>query len=738
MRVRKRDGTFQEFNSDKVRRAIVIALHAADETPDQGEVDMLVARVVEELHVDDFSTVEIDDIQNTVEVMLMQFQFPEAAKKYILYRHDRDLARVERRKPDNLALSEYIHRAKYARYVDSESRRETYDETVTRVMDMHIRNFPYLKKEIQGAFRYVYDKRVLPSMRSMQFGGIAIERDNERMYNCAYSPCDRPRFFAEVMRLLLCGCGAGYSVQWPHVDKLPPLAKMRTDVVVHHVVEDTITGWANAVDALIQASIYGYWVEFAYHLIRPEGTPLVTSGGKAPGHIPLKRCLDAMRVILLNSQGRKLRPIEASDMTCIIAGASLAGGIRRSSLIGLFSVYDTEMLYSKALGNFVPGGLNSHREMANISAVLLRDDDQLDKHFERILNVAESGYGEPGFYFTGDIDYGSNPCGEIGMHPVMHGQTGWSFCNLVEINCSLFENEQDLYEAASAASFIGTLQAAYTEMPYLGEVTEAILRRDALLGVGLMGIMDTPHIALHPIHQRTAAGIVVEENRRVADLIGINPAARCTTVKPGGTAPLEAGTVNGPVGSGITPHHARRYFRRVTANPNEHIAQAFRTINPHMVEDKPNGDWSLVFPIEIVDTAVTLKDCSAIQQLTDVKSTYLHWIVPGTTERSRSISPGLTHNVSCTISLHDYEKEDVRNFILENVHNITAMSFAPVTVDKKYPHAPREAIITEVDELKWNYMIKHYQPVNYLTIKEEKDNTDVKLEPGCSGDSCSI
>ena len=278
------------------------------------------------------------------------------AKAYIIYRQMRSEARRERLRPNSLAVSDYIHASKYARYLPDEQRREVYEETVARVEAMHLRRFAHLPEarlaEIRRAFDLVRDKRVLPSMRSMQFGGLAVEAAHCRQYNCSATLVDRPRAFAEAMYLLLCGCGVGYSVQYEHVEKLPPIADVDSKKVVHHVIEDTIEGWANALDALVSGFIGGYHVEFAYHLIRRAGSPLKTSGGRAPGHLKLKLALERVREVLAGAQGRQLRPIEAHRVMCHAADAVLSGGIRRSAMICLFSLEDSELMNIKADRNW--------------------------------------------------------------------------------------------------------------------------------------------------------------------------------------------------------------------------------------------------------------------------------------------------------------------------------------------------------------------------------------------------
>lgn len=745
----KRDGTEQDFNLSKIKTAIRAAFKDVGELVDECQIDLLSEEVSDHLVAE--SIVEIEKIQDTVERVLMIGGYPDVAKSYILYRANRTKARKKRKglRPDPRALADYIHPGKYARHIASKQRREVYLETSHRSRDMHVAKFPHLSVEITDWWtKFVDTKKVLPSMRSMQFGGAKIARHNAAIYNCSYTLIDRPRVFQEIFYLLLCGCGVGFSVQQCHIRKLPPLTHVNKRRIRHFSVPDTIEGWADSLGALVDSYLTGYYIEFSYEQIRPEGAPLRLSGGKAPGHLPLKTMLEKVRELLHGCQGRHLKSIECYDLVCHIALAVLAGGIRRSSLICLFTHTDEDMLFAKIIDNYVPDGMmlenetsiaskNTHRAMSNNSAVFLRSTFD-EAAFRRVLEVNRNNpFGEPGFIFTESEDYGTNPCGEIGLHPVLETTegkvTGFSFCNLCEINAAVFTDPTDFFRAAEAAAIIGTIQATYTDFPYLGKVTEAIAQRDALLGVGITGMMDSPKIALDPTNQKCAAETVVRVNEEWAVILGIHPAARLTTIKPSGTASLELGGV----ASGIHPHHARRYFRRVIANPNEPVAKYFKSINPHMVEEKPDGDWCLVFPVEAPSEAVTVKDMSAMDLLDAAITTKKHWIDSGSVDPLNR-SPGLTHNVSLTVHFRPEEWNAIVNRIIREKDHICAMSFLPVTSDKVYPFAPREEVATPEDEAKWKYLIENYTPVDYSKMIESEDLTSHVPEPACSGDSCDV
>lgn len=1143
--VKKRSGGVEVFDNDKLVKSLTAAWESVSpvETVNKRAINKVALSVAEALSKRGGSDpVDVEEIQDLSEVTLMRLGHLKVAKSYILYRSTRALKRAGRSKktPDIRGISDYIHAAKYAKYAPEKERRETREETTTRVKEMHLRKFPWMAEEIESAFRLVYEDKVLPSMRSLQFGGIAIETVNNRIYNCSATLVDRLEAFSEAFYLLLCGCGVGFSVQFDHVEKLPELSYINPRNIEHVVVEDTIEGWAEAARKLLYSYLTGTCVEFSYHKVRPEGSPLVTSGGKAPGHLALKKSLEAVRGILNRAQGRKLRPVECHRIMCLLAEAVLSGGIRRSSLISLFSFEDSEMLYLKT-GNWWE--TEPYLSNANNSVVLNRKDTK-KKQFKKILQMTRQ-WGEPGFYFTEDENYATNPCFhpdtrlwtaggyvkvgdlykdgttnqvvrdtrvgkgeeingervgvrvadathvfltqknapvfklvtehgyhvtatathefptpngrkqlsdlrpgdtlllpsgegsfgtkgtadeglllglyvgdgtseadasyidlwesdfdqkdhvlaalnmavgniptnrgnrsygpvewqdqvvpddsdqkvraggvrfrrwlsaladneqvstlkdrvpesvwqgsrefvagylrglfasdgtvllggkgtkatlslrlgqsnrplledvqvllgmfgivsrlysrqpagfrympdnkgegkmqdyfckehfelvinrpntitfnnsiglfgrkaailsdrmatrgesgrkperfitrvlsvepagntdvycltqpetntviangivtaqccEIGLNPILKitpdlvdyikekkgisvsvGETftGYAFCNLCEINAAKLTSLEDFMEAARAATLIGTLQAAYTDMPYLGWVSEVIAEREALLGIGMTGMMDSPSIAMNPECQRKVAEKILEWNKEFAAKARIRPAARTTCVKPSGTSSLRLGCV----GSGIHPHHAKRYFRRVTANENEPVFQFFKNHNPHMCVKKPNGDWVIEFVVEAPEGAYVKADVGAIEFLDLVKSTQQNWVIPGTGDATASsYSPGLNHNVSNTVVVKPEEWEEVGEYLWQNKSLFTGVSFLPATGDKDYAFAPNEAITTEGDEARWNAILESYVPVDYSKMVEKSDTTDLKGEVACGAGGCEI
>lgn len=735
MQVKKRDGQIVDFDDNRILKAMKGAFIDVEPNIDGiigGILDALTIKVVKFLPVIKIISIEI--IQDTVEKILMEEGYYEVAKAYILYRQKRtELRQIE---PDSNAISDYIHAAKYARYIKDEKRRETYHETIKRVEVMHKKKYPHLATEIAKAFKFVHDKFVLPSMRSMQFGGEAIERRNARMYNCSFTLVDRPRVFGDILYLLLCGCGVGYSVQKQHVAKLPLLKEIDFNLTYFHNVEDSIEGWADAMNALINAFLRGYHIEFDFEGIRPPGS-ILNSGGKAPGHISLKESLEATRQILLRAQGRRLKTIECHDIICHLSKAVLAGGIRRSSLISLFSIDDDDMLYCKDKANFDFQLRNPQRALANNSVVLNRKKCTL-ADFMRIQHLNYVNLGDPGFVFLEDFNTGINPCGEIGIDPVwidktfdgvaIHSfsprrkETGFGFCNLVEINAAKCKDSSDFLKACGAASFIATLQAGYMDLPYLGDVTKKIIQRDALIGVSITGMMDAPWI-FDKSYLETGANIVKTVNKDTANKIGINLAKKCTCIKPSGTASLELGCV----GSGIHPHHSHQYFRRIIANPLEPVVQYFKKFNPQMVETKPNGDLCITFPVKT--NGLTINDISTKDFLDKVFHVYKSWILPGHRQ-------GSTNNVSCTLVINEQDWDEAFNYIWEHRDKVNSMSFLPKQSDKEIPFCPRESVTTVKDIAQFDSLVKNYKVVDYSKMIEEEDVT-VK-DAACSSAVCDI
>jgi len=610
-------------------------------------------------------------------------------------------------------LSDITVYMKYARYLPKLKRRETWKELVTRNKKMHLKKYPELGYEINKVYKLVYDKKILPSMRSMQFAGKSIEISPNRVYNCAYLPIDDWRSFSEVMFLLLGGTGVGYSVQKHHVEQLPEIHRPNPKRKRRFLVGDSIEGWADSIKVLMKSFFYGgSHIKFDFSDIRPKGAMLVTSGGKAPGPQPLKECIVKIQGVLNQKEnGDKLTTLEVHDIVCHIADAVLAGGIRRAALISLFSADDDSMISSK-YGNWWEE--NPQRGRANNSAVLVRSKVTEDFFFDLWEKIKSSNSGEPGIYFTNDKDWGTNPCCEIALRP-------YQFCNLTEVNVSNVESQDDLNERVRGASFLGTLQAGYSEFHYLRPVWQRTTEKDALIGVSMTGIASNK---ITELDVTEAANVVKKENKRVADILGIKSAARCTTVKPAGTTSLTLGT-----SSGIHAWHNNFYIRRLRVGKNEAIYSYLLEEHPELVEDeyfRPHDTAVISVPQKAPEGA-TMRTESSFQLLERVKHISENYVKVG--HRS-----GMnTHNVSATISVKDPEWDDIGKWMWKNQKAYNGLSILPYD-GGTYKQPPFE----DCEEATYEKMLKTLKEVDLFKIVEEQDDTDLKGEVACSANGCEI
>jgi ribonucleoside-diphosphate reductase alpha chain len=656
-------------------------------------------------------------------------------------------------------LSDLTHHMKYAKYLPEKQRRETYKETVNRNKQMHINRYPELRELINNAYKSVYTKKVIPSMRSMQFAGMAIEVNPSRMFNCSYLPVTDIMAFSETMFLLLSGCGVGYSVQRHHVEELPEVRKPIKSR--RYLVQDSIEGWADSIKVLLKA----YFADrslplFDYRSIREKGARLIISGGRAPGGEPLKRCLNKIQTILdSKDDGDKLTPLECHDILCLIADAVLAGGIRRSALISLFSIADEEMMKCKmAYDGVLEDHLGEHDGVHNVRVSAWRDEkycmtkevflpqsdyEELKEngkiqwyHFypERARSnnsiviarplitkdlfetkwdvIKTSGSGEPGLYFTNNIELGSNPCCEISLNP-------YQFCNLTSINVANIESQEDLNDRARVAAFIGTLQASYTDFHYLRPQWKKQTEKEALLGVSLTGIAS---IDESEFDFTEAAQCAVKENKVLAGLLDINPAKRVTCIKPEGTGSLVLGT-----SSGVHAWHNHYYKRRLRVGKNEAIYKYLLDEVPEILEDEVFGDGAVVtIPVKAPDSA-KIRTEDVTQFLERIKYFTNSWVKSGHKGGMN------THNVSATVSIKPDEWNRVSLWLWENQDSFNGLSFLPYDTGT-YVQAPFE----DIDQEEFEQFSKHVTSINLEEVREIEDNTDLQGELACSGGSCEI
>jgi ribonucleoside-triphosphate reductase len=689
-------------------------------------------------------------------------------------------------------MSNFTFTSKYARYNAKKNRRETWDEAVSRLEKMHLKKFSWLpdedKNEIRWAFDRVREKLVVPSMRSLQFGGPAIEAHEARIFNCSVRHIDSIRAFSESFYLLLCGCGLGIGLSTRHLSKLPNLVGPtdKTGTIVSYVVEDSIEGWSDSVEALLMCyfkntAYTGRKIVFDYSKIRAKGAPLKTGGGKAPGYKGLKSSHEKIKSLLdriiEDDHCKRMKTIHAYDILMFVADAVLSGGVRRSATSVIFDPSDTDMMNSKTffqvdkirrfskdedngyyygkvtikkrtydveLSEYEYKVLTEKKEIgwfriepqrarSNNSVLLMRDSVTKDEFSEIVEKTKQ--FGEPGFVFGNHPDQLFNPCFEINFIPITStGVCGVQFCNLTTQNGAKITSLEKFEEATRAATLIGTLQAAYTTFPYLSNAARELTEEESLLGVSITGMMENPNILLNPDYQKKMAGVSIEVNKVWAKKLGLNQAARITAVKPEGTSSIILKT-----SSGIHPHHSREYLRRIQCNHQDNVFKHFKKSNPHASEP---GIWSatktddvITFPITVPQSAIVKSDLTAIKHLEYIKSTQTNWVSTGTTEANKK---PIEHNVSCTVLVKDGEWGDVIDYLYENRKNFAAVSLLSDTGDKVYQQAPMETITTEEDRKKWNELVSRWKKVDYQQLVENEDETQLQQEVACGAGGCEV
>ncbi len=615
----------------------------------------------------------------------------------------------------NRILSDITVFMKYAKYIPETKRRETWDQLVFRNESMHIKKFPNLEKQIRLAYEDVYSKNILPSMRSLQFGGKPIEISPNRVYNCAYLPIESVAAFSETMFLLLGGTGVGYSVQQHHVAKLPSVTVPFEKRTRRFLVMDSIEGWADAIKILMKSYLgnkRSSRIEFDYSDIRPKGARLITSGGKAPGPQPLKEAIVKITGIMDSlADGDYLTTVQVHDIICHIADSVLAGGIRRAALISLFSSDDIAMIACKS-GDWWEK--NPQRGRANNSAVLMRDKLTKGYFMDLWKRIELSGSGEPGFYLSNDKDWGTNPCCEIALRP-------YQFCNLCEVNGSDLDSQEEFDRRVTNAALIGTIQASYTSFHYLRDIWRETTEKDALIGVSITGIGSG---AVTKLDMDKAALLVKKENKRVAKLIGINPSARSTTVKPAGTTSLTLGT-----SSGIHAWHNDYYIRRIRVGKNESMYKFLAENHPELVEDeyfRPHDTAVISIPQKAPKGSM-LRTEHPVELLERVKFVSEMWVKPGHRDGRN------THNISATVSIKEDEWDMIGEWMWENKAFYNGLSVLPYN-GGTYVQAPFEDITKE----EYYEMMETLQLVDIARIEEDDDETDLSGELACAGGACEI
>lgn len=688
-------------------------------------------------------------------------------------------------------LGSLIFHSKYARYDEKKKRRETWNEVCDRVLNMHLRKLSHLsveyKQEIKAAFKLVRDKKLVPSMRSCQFGGLAIEANASRMHNCCAGYIYSIRSFAESFHLLLSGTGLGVGLFNKYLANLPNLitSSQKSQSVLTYTIEDSIEGWADSLEVLlmcyfVNTPFSGRKIIFDYSKIRPAGSPLKTGGGKAPGADGLrhahKQIIALLEFLVDHRHEGRLNSVDAYDILMYVADATLSGGVRRSASIVIFEESDALMMNAKvnfkvsrihkfyydddhkqfngkievdgraymvSLSDAEYADLKSKREISWIKIHPQRARSNNTVQYirkeltrEKLAAAIERTklYGEPGFMFVDKPYILGNPCLEVNFSPVADdGSLGFMFCNLTEINGAKIKTKSDFIKAAKAASLIGTLQATYTDFKYLGATTKRLTDEEALLGVSITGIFDNPKLFLNESALQEAAYNVISTNKRWAEILGINPAARTTVIKPSGTSSLVLSA-----SSGIHPHHARKYFRRVQYNKNDVIYKYFKKHNPQMCEESVwsanKTDDVITFPVEVPKSVMIKSDIDAIKHLEIVRLVQKNWVLAGNTDRNFK---RLHNNVSCSIQVKDNEWEKVIDYLYHHNKYFCGISLIPDTINAIYAQAPLEAV-TDATEAKFNALTSQYKPINYTEIKEYADATELQKTIACAGGKCDL
>ena len=598
----------------------------------------------------------------------------------------------------------------YSRWLEDEERYESWDESVTRVMNMHRGYYKHtmspelnlLIDEAEAAYKLQY---TLGAQRALQFGGDQLLKHQMRMYNCTSSYADRAAYFQELFYILLCGAGAGFSVQKHHVAKIPDISE-RKKQAKGWKVEDSIEGWADALGVLMSSyfvgggtfpEFEGRKVYFDLAEIRPQGAE-ISGGFKAPGPEPLRKALDKIEHLLQSlvlAGNTRLQPIHVYDISMHAADAVLAGGVRRSATICLFSPDDEEMMVAKTGNWFIE---NPQRGRSNNSAVIVRDEITKEQFSNCMKSIKE--FGEPGFYFVDNTEHTTNPCVEIGMYPQIDGESGWQGCNLTEINGGKCTTKEEFFKACRAGAILGTLQAGYTDFKYLSETSKKIFAREALLGVSVTGWMNNPDILLDGDVQRQGAEIVKKVNKELAQLIGINQAARTTCVKPSGNASVLLQTA-----SGIHAEHSPKYIRHVQMNKDAEVAQLIAQSNPYMVEESvwstSRTDYCIGFPVISPRGSLYKEDLFGTDLLEKVQLVQQNWVEHGTNVELCA-DPTVRHNVSNTVTVPASQWSKVEDYLFENKEYFAGVSFLSGSGDKDYHQAPMTEVLEE-DEIVAKY-----------------------------------
>jgi len=626
---------------------------------------------------------------------------------------------------------QFIHKSRYARWIDSEQRRENWGETVDRYISFMLEQVKdkcgvelstSVREEIEEG---ILSLKVMPSMRAMMTAGPALARDNVCGYNCSYIPVDSPRAFDECMYILMCGTGVGFSVERENVDKLPVVSENfnKSDTVIK--VGDSKPGWAKSLRELIALLYAGQVPSWDMSGVREAGARLKVMGGRASGPQPLADLFNFTVEIFKKARGRRLFPIECHDLMCKIGEIVVVGGVRRSALISLSNLNDDQMAHAKS-------GMwwetEPQRALAN-NSVSYKTKPEMGTFMREWLALYDSKSGERGMFNREAADkqvarngrretghmWGTNPCSEIILR-------GYQFCNLSEVVVREMDSLEDLKAKVRVATILGTLQSTLTDFKYLRKIWKDNTEEERLLGVSLTGIMDHPVLSKNVDSKRwleEMREVAVETNKEFANMLGIPQSAAITCVKPSGTVSQLVDAA-----SGIHARHNDYFIRTVRGDNKDPLTQFLINSGVPAERDvmKPDSTTVFSFPMKSPDGAVTRTQMTAIEQLELWKTYAIHWC---------------EHKPSITVSVKEHEWMDVGAWVYENFDVASGVSFLPHS-DHTYQQAPYQDI--EADEyLEWK------QRMEVVTIDwdklsefEKEDNTSGSRELACTAGVCEV
>ena len=618
---------------------------------------------------------------------------------------------------------QYIHKSRYARYMDAEKRREEWEETINRYVSFFTERNQIDDTMAEELYNAIYDQKVMPSMRCMMAAGTALKRDNVAAFNCSYLPIDSPRSFDELMYILMCGTGVGFSVERDYVNQLPVIADSFHDTKSTIVVSDSKVGWASAFRELISLLYAGKVPKCDLTKVRAAGARLKTFGGRASGPQPLADLFNFSVDLFKGAAGRKLTSLECHDLVCKIADIVVVGGVRRSALISLSNVTDNRMANAK---NGEWYNTNGQRALANNSAVYSEKPD-FDTYSSEMKRLYDSKSGERGIFSRiaaqkiaarnerrdATPKFGTNPCSEIILRP-------YQFCNLSEVIVRADDTLQTLKEKVRVATILGTLQATLTDFRYLRNIWKKNTEEEALLGVSMTGIMDckltngsTGEAALGKLLS-TLRGVAVETNKHWAEALGINQSVAITCVKPSGTVSQLTDSA-----SGIHPRFSEYYIRTVRADKKDPLATAMIEAGFSHEEDvMNNSNWVFAFPQKAPEKAITVESMGAMEQLRLWKTYQDSWC---------------EHKPSMTCYYNDDNFFAVCQWIWENFDSVSGISFLP-----EAEHVYKQAPYQKIDKVTYQKLLKEMPKQFEWDIEETEDNTEGMQTLACVAGVCEI